>query len=427
MKLDKPINPNYCATVVYLPATRFILKDLDNLEGASIFGYQVIVSKTTPNELGIFFSAETQLSDQYCYENNLYRHGDKNKIPDEKGYLEDNRRVRAIKFKGNTSNGFFMPLKSLAYTGIDLSILKEGDEFDILNGYEVCRKYEVAKKVGRVQVLADRGFVRADKKFMPEHIDTENFFKNWDKISPETEVIVTQKLHGTSIRIANTLVNHKPSIVERIASWFGAKIVKTEYAYLYGSRKVIKDANNPNQNHYYETDIWTNEGKKLDGLLPENYIVYAELVGWTPEGQPLQKGYTYGLPVGTCEMFIYRITIINEKGLMTDLSWNQVKEFCSKNGLKHVPELCVNYMAQLTENDFESIKKFLDDRFFDGVVGFRNALWLGEDKNIVDEGVCVRADGLLPKILKAKSPKFLEFETKQLDTGEEDLESSQNV
>lgn len=87
MKLDKPINPNYCATVVYLPATRFILKDLDNLEGASVFGYQVIVSKNTPNELGIFFSAETQLSDQYCYENNLYRHGDKNKVPDEKRNL----------------------------------------------------------------------------------------------------------------------------------------------------------------------------------------------------------------------------------------------------------------------------------------------------------------------------------------------------
>ena len=426
MKIDKPINANYCGTIVYLPATRFILKDLDNLEGASIFGYQVIVSKTTPNELGVFFSAETQLSDQYCYENNLYRHGDKNKIPDEKGYLEDNRRVRAIKFKGNTSNGFFMPLASLKYTGIDLSILKEGDEFDILNGYEICRKYEVARKVGRVQTIADRGFVRADKKFMPEHLDTENFFKNQDKIDDETTVYITQKLHGTSIRIANTLVNHKPSIIERIASWFGAKIIKTEYAYLYGSRKVIKDANNPNQNHYYETDIWTNEGKKLDGLLPENYIVYAELVGWTPEGQPLQKGYTYGLPVGTCEMFIYRITIINEKGLMTDLSWNQIKEFCSKNGLKYVPQLEENQMKFVKKN----IWGYLDNRFFDGVsehsTKWRNTLWLGEDKTIVDEGVCIRADGLLPKILKAKSPKFLEHETKILDTGEEDLESSQS-
>lgn len=428
MKLDKPINVNYCATVVHLPAVRFSLKDLDNLEGASVFGYQVIVSKGTPDSLGIFFPAETQLSDEFCYENNLYRHGNLNKIPDEKGYMEDNRRVRAIKFKGNVSNGMFMSLESLKYVGIDISLLKEGDEFDILNGKEICRKYEVAKKVGRQQEVVDRGFVRADKKFLPEHIDTENFFKNWDKIPAETEVIITQKLHGTSIRIANTLVNHKPSFVERIAYMFGAKIIKTEYAYLYGSRKVIKDANNPLQNHFYETDIWSNEGKKLDGLLPENYIVYAELVGWTPEGQPLQKGYTYGIPKGTCELYIYRITIINEKGLMTDLSWQAVKEFCSKNGLKYVPELFKIDMQMLTGNDFQMVKSLLDTRYFDGNENshFRNALWLG-DNDLVDEGVCVRADGLLPKILKAKSPKFLEHETKILDTGEEDLESSQNV
>lgn len=429
MKIDTPKNPNYCATVVRLPAVRHSLVGLDNLEGASIFGFQVIVSKGTPDNLGIFFPAETQLSDIYCGYNNLYRHGNLNRNPDEKGYLEDNRRVRAIKFKGNTSNGFFMPLDSLAFTGIDISLLKEGDEFDNLNGYEICQKYQVKTNPMRSQQELDRGFVRADKKFMPEHIDTENFFKNFDKIDPETNVIVTQKLHGTSIRIANTLVNHKKTLIERIASFFGANIIKTEYAYLYGSRKVIKDANNPNQNHYYDTDIWTNEGHKLDGVLPENYIVYGELIGYTPDGKELQKNYSYGLPVGTCELFIYRIAIINEKGLTTDLSWEQVKEFCKNNGLKYVPELIVTKMFNLTnsgEFGFGSISGLMDKRYFDGDTPYRNAIWLGENKDIVDEGVCVRADGLTPKILKAKSPKFLEHETKILDTGEEDVESSQN-
>lgn len=425
MKIQEPENKNYCATVVNLPATRFDLNGLDKLAGVSIFGYQVIVSKDSPSTLGIFFPAESQLSDAYCFNNNLYRHGNLNKSPDEKGYLEDNRRVRAIKFKGNVSNGFFMPLESLEWTGINVSLLKEGDEFDNLNGNEICRKYTVPVKVGRVQQVVDRGFIRADKKFMPEHIDTENFFKNHDKISPETEVIITQKLHGTSIRIAHTYVNRKPTIIERLARFCGAKIENLEYAYLYGSRKVIKDANNPLQNHYYESDIWSNEGKKIDGILPENYLVYAELIGWTPDGKPLQKGYTYGIPQGNCEMYVYRIAIINEKGLTTDLSWDQIKEFCSKNNLKHVPEIMKVPMLQLTRNDFALVKGLLDLRYFES--DMRNCLWLGEDKDLVDEGVCVRADGLTPKILKAKSPKFLEHETKILDTGEEDLESSQNV
>lgn len=427
MKIEKPENSNYAATIVHLPNVRFSLQGLDKLEGANIFGFQVIVSKDTPASLGVFFPAEAQLSDEYCYNNNLYRHADKNIRPDEKGYLEDNRRIRAIKFKGNVSNGFFMPLSSLGYTGIDVSLLKEGDEFDTLNGHEICRKYMVPVKAGRQQQIVDRGFVRADKKFMPEHIDTENFFKNYDKIDPSKEVIITQKIHGTSIRIANTMVNHKRTVVETVAAWFGAKIVKTEYDYLYGSRKVIKDSNNPNQNHYYEMDLWSLEGHKLDGLLPENYLVYAELVGWTPDGKPIQKNYTYGLPQGTCELFVYRIAIINGQGLTTDLSWDQVVEFCNKNGLKYVAQLWKGPMSRLLENDFNLVKEFLDVRYFEDLHGgYRNALWLGDNKDIVDEGICIRADGLTPKILKAKSPKFLEHETALLDLGEEDLESSQS-
>ena len=426
--IDKPQNPNYCATVVTVPATRFGLKNLDKLEGINIFGFQVIVGKDTPSGIkGLFFPAETQLSDEYCFKNNLYRHGDNNELPDQKGYFEDNRRVRAIKFKGNTSNGFFMPLNSLEYTKVDVSILKDGDEFDTINGHEICRKYTVPTKASRPQEKADRGFVRADKKFMPEHIDTENFYKNFEKIDPTAHVIVTQKIHGTSIRIANTMVNHKKSALETVASWFGAKIAKTEYAYLYGSKKVIKDANNPNQNHFYETDIWTLEGHKLDGLIPENYVVYGELVGWTPEGKEIQRNYTYAIPQGTCELYIYRVAIVNEKGLLTDLSWEQVKEFSRSIGVKHVPQMWQGLMAELIADDFKFVKSMMDVRFFDGLHGgYRNCLFLGDNKDLVDEGICVRQDGLTPKILKAKSPKFLEHETKILDAGEEDLESSQS-
>jgi hypothetical protein len=418
--MEKPVNPNYCATVVRVKNT-FPLQKCDNLVGANIFGFQVILGKES-DTLGVFFPAETQLSDQYCFENNLFRHADKNKDKDQKGYIEDNRRVRAIKFKGNLSSGFFMPLDSLEYTGINTLALNEGDEFDTINGMEICRKYVVPSKSSRPQEVADRGFVRADKKFMPEHISTENFFRNFDKIEPEAEVVVTQKLHGTSIRIAHTTVNRKKGIVEKIASFLGATIAETEYAYLYGSKKVIKDANNPNQNHYYESDIWTNEGKKLDGLLPKNYIVYGELIGWTPEGKEIQKDYTYGLTIGQCELYVYRVAIVNPQGVTTDLSWDQVKEFCRTIGVKHVPELFRCKISELTANEFQFAKNCLDTRFFDSM-SIRQALYLGPNKDLVDEGVCVRADGLTPKILKAKSPKFLEHETTMLDNAEVDIES----
>lgn len=419
MKLDKPENNNYCATIAEIKNI-IPLANCDNVVATSIFGFQAIIGKDVQiGDVGVFFPTETQLSDEYCYNNNLYRHGDKNKDEGKKGYVEDNRRVRAIKFRGNVSNGFFMPLESLAYAGVDVSLLSVGDEFDNLNGKEICKKYEVARKISnKGQAAQEKRFNRVDVRHMPEHFSSDNFFKWSGDIDPETQVIVTQKLHGTSIRIGHTLAKRKLSLIERIIAKFGIQMQPYTYDYIFGSRKVIKDINNPYQNHFYTVDIWTQEGKKLVGLLPENYLVFGELIGWTGEAKEIQTNYSYSVPKGSVELFVYRIAIVNSQGIVTDLSWEQIKEFCVKNGLHAVPELWQGKLKDL------KIEEFIDKRFFES--GYKQCVYLGENKDIVDEGVCVRIDGLTPRILKAKSPKFMEHETALLDIGEEDLESSQN-
>jgi len=430
MKIDKPVNSGYSATVVSLK-TIIPLDGCDNVSGTPIFGYQAIVSKDHhANDMGIVFLAETQLSDQFCYENNLFRHSDLNKDKSQKGYIEDNRRVKAMKFRGHQSDCLFMPLESLKYTGIDISMLNEGDEFDVLNGKEICKKYVIKTNTPRNQEKQVKRFSRVDSKHMPEHIETLQFLKYLDTIDPASHVVVTQKLHGTSIRIGHTMVLRKLNWIEKLLSKVGVKIEKYEHDYIYGSRKVIKDANNPDQNHYYDFDLWTEQGSKLKGLLPENYIVYGELVGWTSDGKQIQKNYTYGIPQNTSELYIYRIATVNPSGFVTDLSWDQVKLFCKNNGLNYVPELWKGLVCELTRpvnGSTPLIKQFLDTRYFDELHGgYRNAVSLGSNKEIVDEGVCVRIEGITPKVFKCKSPKFLLHETSLLDKNEEDIESSQN-
>lgn len=419
MKIDKPINSNYAAVVVAIKNI-IPLDGCDNVVGTTIFGFQAIVGKDTKvGDIGVMFPAECQLSDELCYYNNLYRHGDKNIDESKKGYIEDNRRVKAVKFRGHPSSCLFMSLDCLNYTRANISELVEGDEFDTLNGKEVCRKYVVKEREPRENKISDRNkFKRVDSKHFPEHFDSDNYFKWSPTVDPEKEVIVTQKIHGTSIRIGNSIVKRKLTLADRIAKMFGANIKDTEYDYIYGSRKVVKDINNPNQNHFYDVDLWTIEGKKLDGILPQNYILFAELIGYTPSGAIIQKGYDYGIEQGKAELYVYRITIVNDQGIMTDLSWDNIKEFCNNNGLNHVAEL---WRGKL--RDFK-VEDFMDKRYFDE--GYRNCIGLGNNKDIVDEGVCIRVDGLRPYIMKAKAPKFLEHETKLLDTGEEDLESSQS-
>lgn len=419
MKLQRPENENYAATVVRLTSINK-LEGSDNIVGTPIFGFQAIVSKKSKvGDIGIVLPAETQLSEKYASENNLFRHGDLNKDEGTAGYLEDNRRIRAMKFRGHRSDCLFMPLESLVFTKVDLSKLEVGDVFDQLGGEEICKKYVVKQRgTPRIERNKAKKFVRIDSKFLPEHYDSDNYWRNKDVIPEDRLIIVTQKLHGTSIRIGNTIVKRRLGLFESVLQRLGVRIATTEFDHVYGSRKVIKDVNNPNQNHFYSTDIWTEEGRKLDDIVPEGFVIYGELIGWTPENAPIQKNYTYNVPVGASDLYIYRIAQINSQGRVTDLAWDQLKEFCNDAGLKHVPELWRG-----PHQDFV-VEDWMDQRFYDVLHGgHKNAVPLGDNKEIVDEGVCVRADGLAPYILKAKSPIFLQHESKMMDEEVLDMEA----
>ncbi|TDP29799.1 RNA ligase family protein [Nocardia ignorata] len=416
MALTTPKNPNYAAVVVRLTAVN-ALDGCDNIAGAPVLGFQAIVGKDrAPGDVGIVFTAETQLSEEFAHANNLHREPELNADPAEKGYLEKTRRVRAIKLRGHRSDALFMPLESLAHTGFDITKLTPGDTFDELNGHEICRKYEVASKATQplVEKNKRKTFTRVDQRYLPEHVSTDQYFRVERQIPADTRIVASQKVHGTSIRVGHTLVARKLTWLERIGRKLGVNVQLTEFDYVYASRRVVKDANNPDQQHFYDNDVWTHYGKQLDGLLPKNYIVYGELVGWEPNGKALQAGYTYGMPVGHAELLVYRVAVVNEQGISVDLSWDAVKEFCRDRDLMHVPELWSGLHADFVAEDW------LDKRFHDE--GYRQALPLDPGKT-VDEGVVLRVEGIVPYFAKAKSPAFYAFETKQNDKGVVDLES----
>ncbi|WRQ08887.1 RNA-ligase domain-containing protein [Mycobacterium phage mushipu] len=440
MKLDAPKNKNYAAQVVRVPAT-LELKGLDNLVGVPVLGCQALTQRDTKEgDLRIAFTVETQLSTDYAHYNNLFRDAERNEDPNETGYLENHRRIKAMKLRGHKSSALLMPLESVAWTGVDPSELQEGDTFDTLNGHEICRKYELPVKHthGAKASKVQRAFKRVDSKVFPEHLDTDNFFRSAHLLEAGREVVVTQKLHGTSIRVGNVPVLRQKKWLERLINRW-VKTPDYEFDVVYGSRKVIKDVNNPSQNHYYQSDIWTEYGKKIAALIPEGFIVYGELIGWTPDGQPIQKGYTYDVPRGEAHLYVYRVAHINSQGHLSDLSWDGVKQFCQVRGLKWTPEMDrVSFggadpeypsIEELTQYITQAMDMRYADHYDKTVAGTAVAALIDRpislsDKKSVDEGVCLRQDGLVPTILKAKSPKFFEYETKLLDSGEVDTESA---
>lgn len=416
-----PENVNYAATVVQLGDV-YALENCDNVEGTMIFGQQAIVGKgTKPGTVGVVFPAETQLSQDYCRANNLYRHKEFNADPAQAGHLEDNRRVRAVKFRKHPSTCLFMPLSSLSFLGVTDSELSVGMTFDAVDGNEVCRKY--ARKVraarGNRQAQAAR-LNRVDTRFIPEHLDSENYFRNDRNIDPETNVVVTHKLHGTSGRWSWAVVSRPLTVVEKVAKFLGAKVQETEFAEIAGSRRAIKDPDSPyykDAQHYYDTDIWVEWRDRLTGKIPKGYVIYGEIVGWTSEGSAIQKNYTYNLPEKTSELYVYRVAHVNADGVVTDLPWDHVVAFCAHRNIRTVPELWRG-----KHKDFK-VADFVDQRFYPA---HPHAVPLSTD-GTVDEGVCVRVDTMTPYILKAKGPKFYEHETKMLDEEAPDLEAEESA
>ncbi|QIS16440.1 RNA ligase family protein [Nocardia arthritidis] len=419
LTFHQPKNENYAAVITSVKAV-VSLPNRDRIEALPLFGHQAIASKGwKPGDLGVFFPAEVQLSHEYASINNLYRHEHMNEDPSQKGYLEDNRRVKAIRLGGHRSNALFMPLSSLEFTGVNTSLLREGDTFDTLGGFEICRKYEVRKPQGPNSQVPKLQRSRVDGKLFPQHIDTGNWWRMQHNVDGGDYLYVTQKLHGSSVRIGNTIVKRKLTLRDRFGRFIGAKIQETEYDNVYGSRRVIKDAN-AHTTHYYSSDIWTRAGKKLDGLIPAGYMVFGELIGWTPDHEPIQKGYTYQVPKGESRLYVYRVAHVNAQGIVTDLSWPQVEEFCRNLGLSTVPLLWTGYA-----DDFD-VDVWMNRRYADDwVCAYIDQPVQLDPGKTVDEGVVIRIEGMTPQLLKAKSPDFLEHETKMLDTGVDDLESSQ--
>lgn len=383
---------NYAAEVIEVHNTH-ALAGLDNLVGITVNGYQALVSKDVQvGDVLLVFPAETQLSEAFAREHNLMR--------DQGGYLEDNRRVRAIKLRKHASN-------ALALTVAELPPV--GTVFDTIDGVQICQKYELPTVPAKNGAKASqpKKEKRVDERLFPQHVDTENYWRNADKIPDDGYVVVTQKLHGTSWRATNAPVKRKLTWIERLAKRLGVKVSETEYAPLFGSRKVIKDPSNPDQAHYYDFDLWSSFGMTVADRIPKNVVVYGELIGWAGDG-PIQQNYTYDVPQGQAHMYVYRVAVVTADGHQYDLPWHAVETFCEERGFKTVPVLWTGLHKDFVVADF------VDKVFWPG---YSQAVPLCK-ASPVDEGVVVRYGN---DFYKAKGPVFFGFETNLLDKGQEIL------
>lgn len=435
MKLETPANEDYAARIVRVPAI-IDLPNADRIKGIPLFGRQAIVGTDVQvGDIGVYFPAEVQLSERYVGYNDMFRHPEKNFDTTKVGYIEDNRRVKAIRLRGHRSDALFMPLSSLSCFGNPLlSDFQEGDVFDRLNGEEVCRKFMKRVREPRgFKSPAERLFANVDERFFPQQDHITNFFYlGANYLDPATRVVITQKLHGTNIRIGNVPVRRKLSWLERIAKALGVKVQTKEYNTVFGSHHAIKGLHNTTGVHFYDHDLWADEGEKMATRIPHGFVVYGEVIGYQDSGRPIQSRYTYDRkpndPDERRSVYVYRVVFVNAEGVAVELSWNAVKVFCLNAGFKFVPEF---YVGPLSGVDIES---FLDVNYDEyhrasGYELFPMAPVPLSPDSPCDEGVVVRIDaGLDASFYKVKSPIFIQHETNMMDDDtSSDIEAEEAV
>lgn len=413
----------------------------DRLEFLVVCNTNVITQKDLYQEgdLVVFFPSDGQLSRQYTDANDLVARYDENKVRLNTGYMDENRRVKAINLRGEKSDGLVMPISSLQFTNYDLSKLQEGEEFNTLNNIPICNKYynQATNKAKKSTNKLQSKKLKTNAVFH-EHVDTKQIKYYLNTIPLDATIVITTKQHGTSSRIAHTKVTKEfvpfdlhtklYTLISKVKNrklkdWLDNKATKllnkfkstkTYYDYVLGTRRVVLDPNK-DSNGYYNTDQFRwDSASKLFPKLHKGEEIYYEIVGYV-EGNKMimpphdatstndkefikQYGktieYTYGCEPGESKSYVYRIAITNEDGHQWDLTWEQVKARCIELGVEYVPELAV-YHPYFFINRQKLLEKIIE---------FSN---YPNDDGSFSEGVCIRVEkGNEVKFYKEKNWHF---------------------
>ena len=419
----------------------------DRLVLADCFGNTVCVNKESKEgDIGVYFPEGGQVSLEFAEANNLLRKKDDagNNIG---GYMDERRKVTAIRLRGEKSDGLYLPLTCLESFG-DISTLSVGDSVEVFNGHEIATKYVVKTAVKYSSGGNHTRKIKVDvSPLFAEHADTEQLAYNLSAFKPNDEIEITLKMHGTSQRTGYLPVfkGYKRTFWDKIFRREGTPIY--DWGYVSGTRRTVLE---DYEGGYYGSNAFREaHSKKFEGKLWKGETVYYEVVGFTDTGVPImgscgndklgkdfvkQYGketvFSYGCHPDGCkevetgssavmvgdkmvekttyfeiveapqsDIYVYRMTMTNEDGNVIEYDPNFMRYRCEQMGVKVVP-MYTRFILDEEEIAYDTrtpgeIVRDVCEFYYDGIdpVG----------KTHIKEGVVVRI---------INRPKFTAFKHK---------------
>ena len=455
MKLiqSKNANVNYLAKIVKIDNFhKHSDPEVTKLKCCCIDGFNIITGIDSEPGLYVYFPTACCINPKFLSYANLYRHGELNVDQTKTGMFDDNGRVKAIRLRGELSEGFIIPIVVLenwvmSTVNVELKV-EEGTEFDSIEHdgktFWVNKKY-IPKNT---RTSGAPGSGNSGKGKQPKGLDKiiENQFRfHYDTVlikkcphvlHPSDLISITSKVHGTSGISAYVLCKQELNWKQKIARWLtGEEFDK--YDYLYSSRSVIKNQyyNKSVQGGFYGVDVWKYADDIVRPCLSKGMTAYYEIIGFLPNGGYIQKNYDYGClpPVGD-EAYtygkhfgvqIYRVTITDVSGKVHEFSAREVQLWAQMVGLVPVEQYYYGYAKDLYP-DLDPSEHW-NENFLSKLANDKNFYMECNsptcDNKVPHEGIVIKIENMKSEAFKLKCFKFLDGEGKALDKGEVDIES----
>ena len=326
------------------------------------FGNTVCVGlNSTEGQLGLYLPSDGQVSEEFGKANNLLRlrDADGHSIPGG-GYLDpDKRNIKAISLRGVKSDGIFLPIECLEYTGVDLSELKAGDVINVVNGHDICQKYiprSNPRHSGAANKTKSKKINEPIAPLFAEHVDTSQLAYNLDAFKPGDQIEISLKIHGTSARTAHlpVLKGFKRTLWDKLLRRDGTPIY--DWGYVSGTRRIVLE--NYEGGYYGSNEFREPHSKFFEGKLWQGETVYYEICGYTHTGAPIMatgdtpKDYVkeYGKKMEfsydchptdinhpQSDIYVYRMTVTTPDGNIIEYSPEFMRYRCEMMNVKAVP------------------------------------------------------------------------------------------
>ena len=236
--------------------------------------------------------------------------------------------------------------------------------------YKLPQEYRDIKPNSADTQVATKGYVFSEQEVL-ENISITNSYYEFDlETSLHNYVVGNALVHNTSARTALLpLVHYKKTWFDKLFHRAGKEY--KEYGYVTGTRHVVLDETHDG-GFYVDNSFRRAMEKKFVNKLHKNEVCYYEIIGYQgPNGAPIMASaqvppeyrkqygdvmeFSYGcdkegsyeyqydgngniIKAPCCDIYVYRMTTVNEDGDVVEYSPAQIKYRCEQIGVKYVPE-----------------------------------------------------------------------------------------